>query len=175
MPVNSVTATFTTSSGSESAVVLAVAEVAVVSPSCWPWKTQMPSEAHALCPRSRRPPELVRSAWTTWLIVAALAPNETANWLMSTGAYNNGQFWLISDKTRVSSSLARLVLLSLMLATSYHSRRDDTWLRSKRKFSNVSSKALNLAMQVLPVVLLHLLESGAPEQRSSSAQSSTGL
>ncbi|KAE9099869.1 hypothetical protein PF010_g15026 [Phytophthora fragariae] len=118
---------------------------------------------------------LTCSAWTTWLIVAALAPNETANWLMSTGAYNNGQFWLISDKTRVSSSLARLVLLSLMLATSYHSRRDDTWLRSKRKFSNVSSKALNLAMQVLPVVLLHLLESGAPEQRSSSAQSSTGL
>ncbi|KAE8881274.1 hypothetical protein PF003_g34669 [Phytophthora fragariae] len=95
---------------------------------------------------------LTCSAWTTWLIVAALAPNETANWLMSTGAYNNGQFWLISDKTRVSSSLARLVLLSLMLATC-----------SKRKFSNVSSKALNLAMQVLPVVLLHLLESGAPE------------
>lgn len=37
--------------------------------------------------------------WTTWLIVVALKPNETANWLMSTGAYDNGQFWLISDKT----------------------------------------------------------------------------
>ncbi|KAE9169120.1 hypothetical protein PF005_g28093, partial [Phytophthora fragariae] len=61
MPVNSATATFTTSSGSEPEVVLAVAEVAVVSPSCWPWKTQMPSGAHARCPRSRRPPELVRS------------------------------------------------------------------------------------------------------------------
>ncbi|GMF12302.1 unnamed protein product [Phytophthora lilii] len=36
--------------------------------------------------------------WTTWLIVAALAPNHTANWLMGTGDYDNGQFWVVRDK-----------------------------------------------------------------------------
>jgi hypothetical protein len=36
-------------------------------------------------------------AWTTWLVVVALAPNETANWLMGTGDYDNGQFWMIID------------------------------------------------------------------------------
>ncbi|KAG2809733.1 hypothetical protein PC116_g13708 [Phytophthora cactorum] len=36
-------------------------------------------------------------AWTTWLIILALAPNETANTLMNTGAYDNGKFWYITD------------------------------------------------------------------------------
>ncbi|ETK81893.1 hypothetical protein L917_12387 [Phytophthora nicotianae] len=35
--------------------------------------------------------------WTGWLIVVSLAPNEAANWLMDTGTYDNGQFWLIID------------------------------------------------------------------------------
>lgn len=42
---------------------------------------------------------LTCSAWTMWLIVVAVAPNHTANWLMGTEAYDNGQFWLINDKT----------------------------------------------------------------------------
>lgn len=36
-------------------------------------------------------------AWTTWLIVLTLQPNETANYLMATGDLDDGQFWLIVD------------------------------------------------------------------------------
>lgn len=35
--------------------------------------------------------------WTMWLIFMALAPNKAANFVMSTGSYDNGQFWLIDD------------------------------------------------------------------------------
>lgn len=35
--------------------------------------------------------------WTAWLVFLALEPNRTANWLMNTEAYNNGEFWLIKD------------------------------------------------------------------------------
>ncbi|GMF57546.1 unnamed protein product [Phytophthora fragariaefolia] len=40
-------------------------------------------------------------AWTIWTIFVLLAPNEAANWLMSTGDYDNGQFWLIIDTNPV--------------------------------------------------------------------------
>ncbi|ETO70068.1 hypothetical protein F444_13405 [Phytophthora nicotianae P1976] len=40
---------------------------------------------------------IVCLAWTTWLIILALAPNETANALMNTGEYDNGRFWYITD------------------------------------------------------------------------------
>ncbi|KAJ8535193.1 hypothetical protein ON010_g13545 [Phytophthora cinnamomi] len=40
---------------------------------------------------------LISIAWTTWLTVLTLAPNETANYLMNTGKFDNGQFWLIVD------------------------------------------------------------------------------
>ncbi|KAG7378362.1 10 kda heat shock protein [Phytophthora pseudosyringae] len=36
-------------------------------------------------------------AWTPWLVFVSLAPNQAANWLMNTGTYDNGQFWLIID------------------------------------------------------------------------------
>lgn len=36
--------------------------------------------------------------WTTWLITIAVAPNQSANWLMNTSMYDNGEFWLIVDK-----------------------------------------------------------------------------
>lgn len=36
--------------------------------------------------------------WTTWLIIIAIAPNQSANWLMNTSMYDNGDFWLIVDK-----------------------------------------------------------------------------
>ncbi|KAL3657656.1 hypothetical protein V7S43_017458 [Phytophthora oleae] len=37
-------------------------------------------------------------AWTAWLIIMTLAPNETANYLMNTGDYDDGQFWLLVDQ-----------------------------------------------------------------------------
>lgn len=35
--------------------------------------------------------------WTAWLVFVELSPNTTANLLMNTGVYGNGQFWLIDD------------------------------------------------------------------------------
>jgi hypothetical protein len=53
--------------------------------------------------------------WTTWLIVVALAPNEAANWLMGTGAYDNGHFWLIVDTnpTMINAGTAGLVFVDV--------------------------------------------------------------
>ncbi|RLN58129.1 hypothetical protein BBJ28_00001336 [Nothophytophthora sp. Chile5] len=40
---------------------------------------------------------LISIAWTTWLVVLTLAPNATANYLMDTAEYDDGQFWMIMD------------------------------------------------------------------------------
>ncbi|GMF45135.1 unnamed protein product [Phytophthora fragariaefolia] len=36
--------------------------------------------------------------WTLWLIILTIAPNRTANYLMDTGNYDDGQFWLIPEE-----------------------------------------------------------------------------
>lgn len=40
---------------------------------------------------------LISIFWTAWLIVLTIAPNATANFLMNTGEYDGGEFWLIVD------------------------------------------------------------------------------
>ncbi|OWZ02726.1 putative membrane protein [Phytophthora megakarya] len=40
---------------------------------------------------------IISIIWTTWLVVLAIAPNSTANYLMDTTAFDDGQFWLIVD------------------------------------------------------------------------------
>lgn len=52
--------------------------------------------------------------WTTWLIALTLAPNYTANYLMGTGAYDDGTFWLIIDPEPVLMTLS-VVALSLVV------------------------------------------------------------
>ncbi|RLN70304.1 hypothetical protein BBJ28_00015638, partial [Nothophytophthora sp. Chile5] len=44
---------------------------------------------------------LISITWTTWLIWLTLAPNQAANFLMHTGDYDNGQFWLIVERGAV--------------------------------------------------------------------------
>lgn len=44
---------------------------------------------------------LVAVVWTTWLIILTIAPNATANYLMNTGEFDNGSFWLIIDPESV--------------------------------------------------------------------------
>ncbi|KAG6958941.1 hypothetical protein JG687_00009066 [Phytophthora cactorum] len=56
---------------------------------------------------------LMSIVWTAWLIVLTLAPNETANFLMSTGDYDDGQFWLLAEQ-EIGIKFARIV--GLMLA-----------------------------------------------------------
>ncbi|GMF11480.1 unnamed protein product [Phytophthora lilii] len=50
--------------------------------------------------------------WTIWLIFVIMAPNEAANWLMDTSAYDNGQFWLIIDS---HPGLARAGVVGLVI------------------------------------------------------------
>ncbi|KAG1695024.1 hypothetical protein DVH05_020954 [Phytophthora capsici] len=51
--------------------------------------------------------------WTGWLIIMTLAPNETANYLMNTGGYDDGQFWLLVDQD-TGIKFARIVGLGLI-------------------------------------------------------------
>ncbi|KAF1794893.1 hypothetical protein GQ600_12141 [Phytophthora cactorum] len=56
---------------------------------------------------------LMSIVWTAWLIILTLAPNETANFLMNTGDYYDGQFWLLAEQ-EIGIKFARIV--GLMLA-----------------------------------------------------------
>ncbi|RLN63162.1 hypothetical protein BBJ28_00025077 [Nothophytophthora sp. Chile5] len=51
--------------------------------------------------------------WTTWLLFLTLAPNEAANYLMGTTAYDDGSFWLILESPpaiKVSSALGLVIV-----------------------------------------------------------------
>lgn len=37
----------------------------------------------------------IATAWTVWLICLNIAPNATANYLMDTGEFDDGDFWLL--------------------------------------------------------------------------------
>ncbi|GMF20078.1 unnamed protein product [Phytophthora lilii] len=58
---------------------------------------------------------LVCILWTAWLIVLTIAPNKTANYLMGTGGYDDGQFWLIPEELTALQILS-VTGLSLMLS-----------------------------------------------------------
>ncbi|KAG6577843.1 uncharacterized protein IUM83_16792 [Phytophthora cinnamomi] len=57
--------------------------------------------------------------WTAWLIVMTLAPNETANYLMNTGDYDDGQFWLLLDQ-EIGIKLVRIFGLSVVEVGYFH-------------------------------------------------------
>ncbi|EGZ22974.1 hypothetical protein PHYSODRAFT_373405, partial [Phytophthora sojae] len=44
---------------------------------------------------------LICMAWTLSLLVLALKPNETVNWVMKTENFDNGSFWLMVDPSTV--------------------------------------------------------------------------
>lgn len=55
---------------------------------------------------------LIAVAWTIWLIILNVAPNDTANYLMNTAEYNNAAFWLIIDP---ESKLRNISVLGLSI------------------------------------------------------------
>ncbi|KAL4124358.1 hypothetical protein PRIC2_007956 [Phytophthora ramorum] len=59
----------------------------------------------------------VSVCWTVWLIVLTIAPNETANYLMETGEFDDGHFWLIIDPAPDIMSVNATALF--LLAASY--------------------------------------------------------
>lgn len=86
---------------------------------------------------------LVCVAWTTWLIVLALAPNETANTLMGTGSLDDGQFWLIVDADR---GIKYAAVVGLAIVDGYYAyivlkmtvwrRETESWLaRAERELA----------------------------------------
>lgn len=65
---------------------------------------------------------LVAAVWTSWLIMLTIAPNATANYLMNTGEFDSGSFWLIIDPEPVLMTLSvcglSLVVLGYTLVLS---------------------------------------------------------
>ncbi|KAK1930041.1 hypothetical protein P3T76_014538 [Phytophthora citrophthora] len=59
---------------------------------------------------------LVSIAWTAWLIVLTIAPNQTANYLMGTTEFDDGNFWLIIDPEPVFMLVSVLSLAALLAA-----------------------------------------------------------
>ncbi|OWZ08178.1 hypothetical protein PHMEG_00019323 [Phytophthora megakarya] len=62
---------------------------------------------------------MVCICWTTWLIILTLAPNKTANYLMNTSEYDDGQFWLIPEEfsiLQMFSVAGLIVILTLYLS-----------------------------------------------------------
>jgi hypothetical protein len=57
-------------------------------------------------------------AWTVWLILLSIKPNDTVNWVMKTQNFDNGTFWLMVDPTTVAScfSVAGLSLVAVAYA-----------------------------------------------------------
>lgn len=58
---------------------------------------------------------LVAIVWTMWLILLTMAPNATANYLMNTGQFDKGQFWLIIDPEPVLMSFSVCGLSVVMI------------------------------------------------------------
>ncbi|KAG1695021.1 hypothetical protein DVH05_020951 [Phytophthora capsici] len=70
-------------------------------------------------------------SWTIWLLILAIAPNRTANFLMNTSDYDNGQFWLIPEQISVLQVFSVIglafvvvlytsVLLKMLVWREYH-------------------------------------------------------
>ncbi|ETM37849.1 hypothetical protein L914_15723 [Phytophthora nicotianae] len=57
--------------------------------------------------------------WTAWLIILTLAPNETANYLMHTGDYDDGHFWLLAEQ-EIGIKFARIGGLMLAVVGYLH-------------------------------------------------------
>lgn len=58
----------------------------------------------------------VSVVWTLWLIVLNVAPNDTANHLMGTGDFDDGNFWLIIDPDPTLTAINAMVLAILALS-----------------------------------------------------------
>jgi hypothetical protein len=74
---------------------------------------------------------LVCISWTVWLIVLTIAPNKTANYLMNTAEFDDGQFWLIPEELTMLQIFTVLglvvvalvyiyVLLKMLVSREYH-------------------------------------------------------
>lgn len=53
---------------------------------------------------------LISMLWTVWLVCLNVAPNATANYLMDTGAFDDGDYWLIVDSEPVLLAFTVLCL-----------------------------------------------------------------
>ncbi|GMF25823.1 unnamed protein product [Phytophthora lilii] len=58
----------------------------------------------------------VSVCWTLWLIVLTIAPNDTANYLMDTAEFDDGQFWLIIDPEPDIMSVNAIALAALAIS-----------------------------------------------------------
>uniref|UniRef100_K3XAC1 WLGC domain-containing protein n=1 Tax=Globisporangium ultimum (strain ATCC 200006 / CBS 805.95 / DAOM BR144) TaxID=431595 RepID=K3XAC1_GLOUD len=55
-------------------------------------------------------------AWAAWPVALNVAPNETTNYLMNTGEFDHGSFWLLSDPDPASLTIACSGLILVLVA-----------------------------------------------------------
>ncbi|EGZ05572.1 hypothetical protein PHYSODRAFT_435072, partial [Phytophthora sojae] len=58
----------------------------------------------------------VSVAWTAWLVILTVAPNQTANFLMGTTELDDGNFWLIIDPEPIFMVVSTLCLGVLLVS-----------------------------------------------------------
>ncbi|TYZ60609.1 hypothetical protein PybrP1_004277 [[Pythium] brassicae (nom. inval.)] len=68
--------------------------------------------------------------WTTWLVFLAIAPSNTANYLMATTSYDDGRFWLIVDQNPPMASFAAAGLVAVALGYLYVLLKMTAWRNS---------------------------------------------
>jgi hypothetical protein len=102
-------------------------------------------------------------AWTTFLILLTLKPNETANYLMDTSSLDDGQFWLIVETDlglRVVSTAA-LVVVNLcfiqVLAKMIFGRRPDSSWRLTTLGTQMMNRIVTMGQNLLPETQRHLV------------------
>ncbi|KAE9090775.1 hypothetical protein PF005_g19146 [Phytophthora fragariae] len=119
--------------------------------------------------------------WTSWLILLIVKPNETVNWVMKTGDFNNGSFWLMVDAPAVINwlavcgySLVWLLYSVVLVRTLRHKNRLaqlEYWashrfvkvaafLKTNRQYVRVWMKIVDLTVETL--ILFVVLEDGSP-------------
>ncbi|KAE8909423.1 hypothetical protein PF006_g17967 [Phytophthora fragariae] len=110
--------------------------------------------------------------WTSWLILLIVKPNETVNWVMKTGDFNNGSFWLMVDAPAVINwlavcgySLVWLLYSVVLLAqleywASHRFVKVAAFLKTNRQYVRVWMKIVDLTVETL--ILFVVLEDGSP-------------
>lgn len=102
-------------------------------------------------------------AWTTFLILLTLKPNETANYLMDTDSYDDGQFWLIveTDLGLRIVSTAALVMVNMgfvqVLVKMIFGRRPDSSWRLSTLGTQMMNRIARMNQRLVPEPQRHLV------------------
>lgn len=79
----------------------------------------------------------VSVCWTVWLILLNVAPNDTANYLMDTGDFDDGHFWLIIAPEPTLTTFNAITLAALVLSYVHILLKMTLWRNSRFRITSV--------------------------------------